>query len=201
MPRELGRAIGLLVLLCLATCKAPPPSVQEAQFAPPPPAKPTDRPPICAHPEEVNASHIVGLQTQLMQIALSCGGDDEYDAFVRKFQPQLKEQRDVLGGFFKRAYGRYRSQAAYDEYVTQLADAESNYNLRSGVEFCQLSKPTLDQAKSLSSNADLTTFVAKVPVQQSTDFETCGAPGAPPATVQAEPVRRRKKHYYHHQTK
>jgi hypothetical protein len=201
MLRNLGRVLCLPMLLCLATCKPPSsPVVQQAQFVPPPPTRPTDRPPICAHQEEVNASHVVGLQTQLMQIALSCDGDDKYDAFVRKFQPQLKEQRDVLAGFFKRAYGTRSSQAAYDQYVTQLADAESNYDLRSGADFCSLSSGTLDQAKSLSSDDDLAKFVAKVPVQQSTDFEACGTPGAPPATLQAAARSHRRRYYHHHKT-
>ena len=197
MLRNLGRALCLPMLLCLATCKPPPPPVHVVQFAPPPPAKPTDRPPICARPEEVDASHTIGLQTQLMQIALSCGGDDKYDAFVRKFQPQLRQQRDVLGSFFTRAYGRNQSKSAYDQYITQLADAESSYNLSSGVQFCSLSKPTLDQAISLSSPDDLNKFIAKVPVQQSADFEICGTPGAPPVAVEVRPLRHRRfRHHY-----
>ena len=200
MSRDLGRMFGLLIVLCLAACKPPPPPVHEVQYAPPPPTKPTDRPPICARPEEVNASHIIGLQTQLMQIALSCGADDKYDVFVRKFQPQLREQRDVLSGFFTRAYGKAHAQSAYDQYVTQLADAESNYNLSSGVEFCSLSKPTIDQSQTLSTDDDLTKFVAKVPVQQSTDFETCGAPGAPPpVVVETAPLRHHRR--WHHYVK
>jgi hypothetical protein len=199
MPRDLGKApLCLLILLCLSACKPPPPPVHQVQFVPPPPTKPTDRPPICARPEEVDASHVVGVQTQLMQIALSCGGDDAYDVFVRRFRPQLKKQRDVLGGFFTHAYGRFHSQMAYDDYVTELADAESNYNLGSGVDFCRLSKGTLDQAKALSSADDLTKFVAKVPVQQATDFETCGTPGAPPATLTTKRFEHRRKTYRHH---
>jgi hypothetical protein len=198
MLRDLGRALGLTMLLALASCKPPPaPAVRQAEFVPAPPTKPTDRPPICARPEEVNAVHVIGLQTQLMEIAISCGGDEQYDAFVRKFQPQLAAQRDVMKSFFERAYGKYRYQAAYDEYVTQLADAESNYNLASGVDFCSLSKSTLDQAKNLSSPDDLAGFVAKVPVQQSTDFETCGTPGAPPEVVQPSHYRSHRKRYHH----
>jgi hypothetical protein len=198
MPKVMGKALWLIILLGLATCKAPPPPVHQVQFAPPPPTKPTDQPPICARPEEVDAAHVIGLQTQLMQIALSCGGDDKYDAFVRKFQPQLEQRRDVLASFFTRAYGRGKSRMAYDQYITQLADAESSYNLASGADFCSLSKGTLDQAKSLSSEDDLTAFVAKVPVQQATDFETCGTPGAPPATPPTRQLRHYRKRYHHH---
>ena len=197
MPIDLRRPLCLAVLLCLTTCKPPPPIVHEAQFVPAPPTKPTDRPPICARPEEVNAVHIIGAQTQLMEIALSCGSDDQYDAFVRKFQPQLAAQRDVLKSFFERAYGKFRAQTAYDQYVTQLADAESSYNLASGGDFCSLSKSTMDQAQALSPSDDLATFVAKVPVQQSTDFETCGTAGAPPAVVETSHYAHRRTRYRH----
>jgi hypothetical protein len=132
-----------------------------------------------------------------MQIALTCGGDEKYDAFVRKFQPQLEHQRDVLADFFTRAYGRGQSRAAYDQYITQLANAESTYNLASGGDFCSLSKGTLDRAMSLSSDDDLAKFVAKVPVQQSTDFEVCGTPGAPPLTPPMRQFRHRRKRYHH----
>ena len=183
------------MVLGLATCRAPPPPVRQAEFAPPPPTKPTDRPPICGQSEEVDAVHIVGLQTQLMQIALSCGGDDKYNVFVKRFQPQLAKQRDILSSYFTRAYGRGRSQTAYDQYVTQLADSESAYNLASGGDFCSLSKGDLDQAKALLSADDLSRFIAKVPVQQPTDFEVCGTPGAPPAFLQTKSLKHRRRRH------
>jgi hypothetical protein len=132
-----------------------------------------------------------------MQIALICGGDDKYDVFVRKFQPELEQQRDVLGAFFKRAFPRGQSRTSYDQYITQLADAESTYNLASGADFCSLSKGTLDRAMSLTSADDLAKFLAKVPVQQSMDFEACGNPGAPPVTPSTRPFRHRRKSHYH----
>lgn len=199
MVRNLGRGIPLVIMLGLATCTTPPP-VKHLQFAPPPPTKPTDRPPICAHPDELNAFQLVGVQTQLMQIALTCSADDKYDAFVRDFQPQLEAQRTILKAFFTRAYGRSRAQSAYDQYVTQLADAESNYNLSSGDDFCHLSTPVLNQSTTLSSDGDLTSFVPKVPVQQALNVQLCGTPGAPPETPRAAPVSHRRR-YYHHKKK
>jgi hypothetical protein len=196
MPRKLGGTLCIVVLLGLATCKAPPPPVHQVAFVPPPPTKPTDHPPICGQPEEINAFRIVGLQTQLMQIAISCARDDGYNAFVRKFQPQLAKQRAVLVSFFTRAYGRRQSHAAYDQYITQLADAESQYNLASGVDFCSLSKATLHQAVALSSADDLVQFVVKVPVQQAMDVETCGTPGASLAIPQTKQFRHRTKRYH-----
>jgi len=196
MARKLKGVLCLTALLSVATCKAPPPRVHHVAFVPPPPTRPADSAPICGQPEEINAFRIVGLQTQLMQIALSCSRDDSYNAFVRKFQPQLETQRTILESFFTRAYGRRQSHALYDQYITQLADAESQYNLASGVDFCSLSKATLDQVASLSSTDDLAKVVAKVPVQQAMDVETCGTPGAPPATLRTKPLKHRTREYH-----
>jgi hypothetical protein len=170
--------------------------VRHAQFVPPPPTKPTDRPPICAHPDEVSAFKIVGLQTQMMQIALTCGGDEKYDVFVRNLQPQLEAQRSILKTFFTRAYGTSVSQSRYDDYITQLADAESSYNLHSGDDFCKLSKPILTQATALSSDDELAKFVPKVSVQQALNVQTCGMPGAPPETPRTTPSRYHQRHYH-----
>jgi hypothetical protein len=201
MPKNVSKRLYPIIVLGLAACSTPHPAVRHAEFVPPPPTKPTDRPPICAHADEVNAFKIVGVQTQMMQIALTCGADDKYDAFVRNVQPQLAAQRSILKSFFNRAYGKSLSQSEYDDYVTQLADAESNYNLNSGVDFCKLSKPVLEQATTLSSADDLARFVPKVSVQQSLNVQTCGTPGAPPETPAATSSRYHQRHYYrrHHQ--
>jgi hypothetical protein len=195
----MSRAGCVFVLLCLVGCKWGSPTVVQhhAEYKPPPPTKPTDEAPICAHPDEVDATKIIGLQTQLMQIALSCGGQDEYNDFVTKFQPQLFEQRQNLKSFFGRAYGRGREQTALDQYVTQLSDSESGYDLMSGAEFCRLSKASLDKAKALQPTDDLLKFAAQVPTQQSLDVKTCGTPGAPPPTPQAKHLRWRKRTHYH----
>jgi hypothetical protein len=192
----MSKRLYLIAVLGLAGCTTPPAAVRHAAFVPPAPTKPTDRPPICAHPDEVNAFKIVGVQTQMMQIALTCGADDKYDVFVRNFQPQLEAQRSILKGFFTRAYGKYAAQSRYDDYITQLADAESNYNLGSGDDFCNLSKPVLNQATTISSDDDLAKFVPKVPVQQAMNIQTCGSPGAPPETPVATPSRYHERHYH-----
>lgn len=196
MPVPMSKRLYLITVLGLAACTTPPAGVRHAEFVPPAPTTPRDRPPVCAHPDEASAFKIVGVQTQMMQIALTCGADEKYDAFVRNLQPQLEAQRSILKSFFTRAYGSSLSQSRYDDYITQLADAESNYNLRSGDDFCHLSKPILNQATTISSDDDLARFVPKVPVQQAMNIQTCGTPGAPPETPAATPSRYHQRHYH-----
>jgi len=179
------------VLLLLVSCKAVPVN-HPPVFVPPPPSAPTDQAPICAKPEEVAAFQAVGLQTELMQTALSCKGDDKYGVFVNTYKSNLVDARDVLEGFFKRAYGT-RFQTHYDSYITQLANTQSQHNLKSGIEYCEFGNKTLDQASALKTPGDLTQYEAKVPIQQSLNVQACGSPGAPPE----EPVttkRMVKKH-------
>jgi hypothetical protein len=192
MRSGLSRARYGLVLLCLAGCKwGSPAVVQHAEYKPPPPTTPTDKAPICAQPDEVDATKIIGLQTQLMQIALSCGGQDDYNRFVTTFQPQLYKQRQTMKSFLGQAYSK--GQITLDQYLTQLSDAESRYNVASGAEFCHLSDASLDKAKELKPDDDLLQFAAQVPVQQSLEVETCGTPGAPSRTLPAKRARFRKR--------
>jgi hypothetical protein len=184
-------------LLLLASCKAPPPPAQQVQFVPPPPSKPTDKAPVCGRPEEIEAFAAVGLQTQLMQTALSCGGEDKYGTFVTKFQSNLRDQRNVLAQFFTRAYGSARSRSSFDAYITQLANAQSEHDLKSGASYCDFSNSQLDKAQSLATVEDLNKFAAQAPIQQSLDVEACGSPSAPPETVTTHHTTRsyrKKKH-------
>jgi hypothetical protein len=186
------------VVLLLVSCKAETPPARQVQpFVPPPPTKPTDKAPICARPEEVEAFAAVGLQTQLMQTALSCGADDKYGAFVTKFQSDLRDQRKVLALFFTRAYGSARSRSSFDAYITQLANAQSQNDLKSGDSYCDFSKSQLEKVQALTTVEDLNKFAAQVPIQQALDVQACGSPSAPPATVpvhRAGRTYRKKKH-------
>ena len=157
------------------------PAPHPVAFVPPPPSAPTDKAPICAHPDEVAAFQAVGLQTELMQAALSCKGDDEYGTFVNTYKTQLIDDRKILAGFFRRSYGAsFRSR--YDAYITQLANTQSEHNLKSGVLYCGFGTANLEKAAALKTSADLRTYAGSVPIQQSLDVKACGSPSAPPET-------------------
>ncbi len=189
-------ALLLPLLALLASCKAVSPSPQRASFVPPPPSPPADNAPICARPDEVAAFRKVALQTELMQTALSCHGDAKYGTFVTTYKADLVAQRDILAGFFKRAYGA-RSQSAFDGYMTQLANAQSQQNLKSGELYCGFGDEVLDHAQSLKTQKALDDYAAQVPVQQSLNVQACGSPSAPP---EMPPVVKKSRRVRKHKT-
>ena len=182
----------LAFVLALASCKAIP-VVHPPAFVPPPPSAPTDKAPICAKPDEMAAFKAVGLQTELMQTALSCKGDEKYGTFVNTYKSELIDARKVLAGFFKRAYGP-RFQTYFDDYITQLANAQSQHNLKSGALYCGFGDKNLEASAALKTPDDLTNYAARVPIQQSLDVQACGSPSAPPETPPVVTRHRARKH-------
>ena len=58
-----------------------------------------------------------------MVLATGCHDDDGYNAFVRKYQPELMSNENAIGDIFKHKYGR-RAQQEHDQFTTELANDE-----------------------------------------------------------------------------
>ena len=89
----------------------------------------------CARPADHAAFDVTGLKTQLMVTALTCSADERYNAFVMKYRPDLVAQEKSLNTFFSRAYGRSATKQ-HDDYITQLANSQSQTGLKQGTLFC-----------------------------------------------------------------
>ena len=99
----------------------------------------------CLQASERTAFEVRALQSQLMVAALSCGRDNDYNAFVRKFQGELASSyRDIAGHFRRTAGGGH--QRALDSYITQLANEQSQDGIRAGSHFCPLVTPLFQAA-------------------------------------------------------
>ena len=87
----------------------------------------TPTPKACQSAAEINAERVRQIQTEFMVAALKCRKDpqagvlDRYNAFVRKFSPELVKQSNVLQSYFKRQYGAGHLKR-YDSYITKLAN-------------------------------------------------------------------------------
>ncbi|QDH16742.1 hypothetical protein [Swingsia samuiensis] len=117
---------------------------------------------------------VEGLKSELMVTALSCKTQDQYNAFVAKFRPQLTEAEHSIDGYFRSTYGR-RAQSAHDDYITQLADIQSLGGLKSGTIFCQQREAMFDEINSLETGADLAHYAAAKDVAQPASFESCSS--------------------------
>ena len=180
--------VAVLLAATLFGCTEKPVPAPLAVFVPPLPSPPSDRAAACVRPAEKAAFGIAGLKSQLMVTAISCGGEDKYNAFVTKYRPDLVVEEKSLVGFFGRAYGR-RGQQTHDDFITQLANSQSQLSLKFGQNFCRENSGMLDEVMALKTGAELPAYAASKPIQQSMAVEDCPATPTPPART--PPARRR----------
>ena len=113
----------------------------------------------CADPADRAAFDVVGLKSEMMVLAISCKRNDDYNAFVRRFQALLTRADADLGRYFSRAYG-HGGQRAQDAYVTALANGQSDEGMRLGSDFCPHNAAVFDEVKAVGSETDLPAFAA-----------------------------------------
>ena len=88
----------------------------------------------CVQPNERQAFDMRVLQSQLMVAALSCGRDNDYNAFVRKYQRDLSGSYSTLQSHYRRSGAN--GQRDMDQFITQVANAHSQDGIRQGSLFC-----------------------------------------------------------------
>ncbi len=192
VPVTLLLAAGLLGCSHVA---APPAPAPVAFAVPPTPEPPTQHAPMCARPPEKAAFDVAGLKSQLMVTALACQSEEKYNAFVVRYRSDLVGDEKSLSAFFGRAYGK-RAQQEHDDYITQLANAQSQLGIKAGTDFCRQNAAMLDEVMTLKSGADLPAFAASKPIQQSLAVQECPDAPAPAAkavkAVVRAPVKKKK---------
>jgi hypothetical protein len=90
----------------------------------------------CIRPAERTAVDFRAVQSQLMVAAIACGRTEEYNTFVRRHQGELGAAHRTVSGVFRRAHGA-QGQRQYDQYITNLANAQSQEGIRQGSHFCR----------------------------------------------------------------
>jgi hypothetical protein len=125
----------------------------------------------CANAREKAAFDLRALQTHLMVGALSCGMHDRYNAFVTRFQSDLARAHRNLTGYFNRVHGR-TAQRELNQYLTALANAQSQEGIRQGSFFCGRIGPLFDQVMG-GDNAELTALSASVSLPQAYPVRPC----------------------------
>lgn len=174
-------ALALIAAVALHGC-AQPPKVAEAPPPPPPPSPtpPTQNAPMCARPQEKAAFDVSALKSHLMVTAVTCHTEERYNAFIHQFQPYLATNEKTLSGFFQRAYGR-RAQSSQDDYITNLANAQSQLGVKAGTLFCSYNLGMFDEVMQVKAGQDLPSFSQSKPIQQAMAVQECPPPAPPKA--------------------
>jgi hypothetical protein len=143
----------------------------------------------CVQPAERVAFEVRALQSQLMVAALSCNRDNDYNAFVRKFQRDLAGSYATIQGHYRR--GGANGQRDMDSYITQLANAHSQDGIRQGSQFCPNITPLFQVALAQDNPTKLAELVVDRNVLNPVAIPVCAdRPAAAPARPAARPAAR-----------
>ncbi len=126
----------------------------------------------CARPVERAAFDIAGLKSQLMVTAISCQLEEKYNAFILRYRTDLVTEEKSLNSYFNRAYGR-SSQKQHDDYITLLANAQSENGIKAGTLFCTQNTMMFDEVMALKDGHDLPTYAAAKTLTQPVTLVDC----------------------------
>jgi hypothetical protein len=128
----------------------------------------------CARPADKSAFDVAGLKSQLMVTAIACQAEDKYNAFIVRFRSELQTQERALNGYFSRSFGR-RAQQQHDNYITSLANSQSENGIQSGTLFCQRNIGLFDEVMALPDSKALPTYAAGKSLVQPISLTECPA--------------------------
>lgn len=177
-------AFAVLLALGLAHCGAPPaPPSAPVRVA----EEPVPDAQFCAKPAEKTAFQVAALKSRLMVTALACGESDKYNSFIAANRAGLLPQEKTLSGYFSRNYGR-RWQTEHDEYITNLANAQSRRRTIDSGQFCSDGAQLYADVSTIKSPADLPPLAASRTISQPMNVTEC--PDAPVAAPAKSPARK-----------
>jgi hypothetical protein len=183
----------LAIMSALAGCaQPPPPAVVELPPAPVghiyptlvevPPAPHYVRMTLAQKQQVQQAFNVIGLKSALMVGALSCGQQQQYDAFMTAYQPHVLDAQHEIDAYFRRIGGHYAGQTKEDAFVTLLANNQTMGGIGQGAIFCLNNEAEFKQVMALGTPAALDSFV------------TDNTPEGPVTADPVAPVH----HYYVH---
>jgi hypothetical protein len=143
----------------------------------------------CALPADQAAFEVHALNTHLRVLAIGCGDDARYAAFVRKFQPDLSANEKYVTAWFKRRYGG-RAQFEQDKFVTEMSNGISDGHTVLGGDLCLHDGFMFTEAMALRTGADLAPYAAAKDLIPPT-VEICNGQQAGGAKPAAKPAAKR----------
>lgn len=146
----------------------------------------------CVRPVDTSAFEVTGLKTRLMVTALTCQSDARYNDFVGRYKSELTSEDRNLNGYFSRVHGRNGAKFR-DDYVTQLANSESQTGLRQGSLFCNQNLPIFDEVMALHGGTELENYAGAKSVSQPIAISGCQAEPATARTAARTTTRRTRR--------
>ncbi|HQT75445.1 MAG: hypothetical protein B7Z80_00210 [Rhodospirillales bacterium 20-64-7] len=113
----------------------------------------------CESATEQSAFEVQALRSELMVLATGCHDDAQYNAFIRRYQPDLQANERAIDAYFKHRYGR-SGQTEHDRFVTDLANALSHEGSNLGGDFCPRNGQIFHEVLALQTPAQLADFAA-----------------------------------------
>jgi hypothetical protein len=145
----------------------------------------------CTSLSDQSAFEVQALRSELMVLATGCHDDDQYNAFIRRFQADLQGNERVITAYFQHRFGR-TGQTEHDRFVTDLANAISRQGTDLGGDFCPRNGLIFNEVLALESATELADFAAgKNLVPASVEICTPMASGT--ATVRKASAKVAKK--------
>ena len=129
----------------------------------------------CAKPADVTALDIASLKSKLMVTALTCNQQDRYNDFVQRFRSDLMTQERALHAYFVRTSGG-RAQREHDDYITSLANTQSQSGIRQGTLFCQQNVGIFTEVLALAKGSELPGYAASKQLAQPIEVAACPCP-------------------------
>jgi hypothetical protein len=113
----------------------------------------------CTSLSDQSAFEVQALRSELMVLATGCQNDNQYNAFIRRYQADLQSNERAIDAYFKHRYGR-TAQVEHDRFVTDLANAMSRQGSDLGGDFCPRNGLIFNEVLALESPAELADFAA-----------------------------------------
>ena len=121
----------------------------------------------CVRPPEKVAFDVAGLKSELMVVAIACQQQERYNAFVTRFRGDLVGDERALTGYFNRTGSR--AQQRHDDYITNLANTQSEDGIKQGTLFCDQHKTMFDEVLALKDGKELNAYAGSKGLVQPVD--------------------------------
>ena len=110
-----------------------------------------------------------------MVTAITCEATERYNNFIARYRPSLVAHEKMINAYFTRNFGR-KAQAQYDDYITSLANAQSQNGLKAGTAFCDRNMSMFDQVMKLHGANELGEFATGAASVQPITLVACATP-------------------------